>query len=133
VSTDPIEPWVRAAVKFRANGRCEWCGIGIDRPEIHHRLFRSRGGGHGPENLVALCGWGNTTGCHGRAHTDAAAAEAAGMSIPGGGDPFLVPIASVMFGGLTMWIHADGFTSFDGPDTRPTLTTGERETPGTIR
>jgi len=122
--SDPVEPWVREAVKFRSFGRCEWCGMAISRPDLHHRLFRSRGGGHGPENLVALCGWGNTTGCHGKAHTNAAEAEAAGMSIPRGGDPLLVPFRSVTFGGLLMWVHPDGFTSFDGPGSRSTITAG---------
>jgi hypothetical protein len=120
-----VEAWARAAVLFRADGRCEWCGRKVDRPELHHRLFRSRGGGHGPENLVALCGWGNTTGCHGRAHTQEQEARAAGMTIGHGGDPLDVPFASIMFGGLLMWVGADGFTSFDGPPPRPTITTSE--------
>lgn len=58
---------VRDTVHDRAGGRCEGCGE--FRPlELHHRRFRSRGGKHTVSNLVALCGWGNHTGCHGRAH-----------------------------------------------------------------
>jgi hypothetical protein len=114
--SDPIPAWSRAAVNFRAMGRCEWCGKRAERLEMHHRLYRSRKSNrHGPENLVGLCGWGNTTGCHGKAHTDRAAAEAAGMSIPSHVEPLTVPIFSNVFQ-LTMWIAADGFTQFHKPD-----------------
>ncbi|WP_136043328.1 HNH endonuclease [Microbacterium sp. K22] len=58
---------VRTAVHERAKGRCEGCGR-IAPLELHHRKYRSRGGKHTASNLVALCGWGNHTGCHGRAH-----------------------------------------------------------------
>ncbi|MFJ6427506.1 HNH endonuclease [Microbacterium maritypicum] len=50
---------VRAAVHERAQGRCEGCGR-IAPLELHHRKYRSRGGTHTVENLVALCGWGIT-------------------------------------------------------------------------
>ena len=59
---------VRSIVETRADGRCEGCGLRTTT-ELHHRLFRSRGGPHSPENLLALCGWGNHTGCHGAAHS----------------------------------------------------------------
>ena len=52
----------------RADGRCEGCGLPAPL-ERHHRRFRSRGGKTTPENLILLCGWGNHTGCHGRAHS----------------------------------------------------------------
>jgi hypothetical protein len=60
---------VRKAVLERAAGRCEGCGAQVGT-ELHHRVYRSRGGRHEAENLVALCGWGNHTGCHGQAHND---------------------------------------------------------------
>ena len=43
---------------------CVFCG----RPatEQHHVVFRSQGGGKGP--TVSVCGWGNTSGCHGLLH-----------------------------------------------------------------
>lgn len=47
---------------------------------IHHRQ-RRREGGHGVENLIALCGSG-TTGCHGWAHANPAAARALGYILP---------------------------------------------------
>lgn len=34
--------------------------------ERHHVVFRSQGGGDGP--TIPLCGHGNTSGCHGKAH-----------------------------------------------------------------
>lgn len=58
---------VRDTVYARADGRCEGCGK-FAPTELHHRRFRGRGGKHTISNLVALCGWGNHTGCHGRAH-----------------------------------------------------------------
>lgn len=64
---------VRKAVLERAEGRCEACGKGAPL-ELHHRVYRSRGGKHSPANLVALCGGssglpgGNHSGCHGDAH-----------------------------------------------------------------
>ena len=55
------------AAAERADGRCEGCGTYAPL-ELHHRRFRGRGGKHLVENLVALCGSGNHTGCHGQAH-----------------------------------------------------------------
>lgn len=52
----------------RADGKCEGCGKYAPL-ERHHRRFRSRGGKTTVENVVLLCGWGNHTGCHGRAHS----------------------------------------------------------------
>lgn len=59
----------RRTIETRSGGVCESCG---DRPasEIHHRQYLSRGGSHDVHNLAHLCGWGNHTGCHGRAHKD---------------------------------------------------------------
>lgn len=55
-------------VRERSFGLCEGCGM---RPatEMHHRLYRSHGGLDTVENLLHLCGRGNTSGCHGDAHT----------------------------------------------------------------
>lgn len=105
---------VREATKFRANGACEWCGRKVDRPDLHHRLFRSRGGGPSGSNAVALC-----RECHGAAHGrlegDYDAAVAAGISIPGGVDPATVPMLNRMFG-LEMWILPNGDFVFADPD-----------------
>lgn len=53
--------------KNRSGGQCEGCLVEY-ATELHHRKFRSRGGGHEVSNLLHLCGWGNTSGCHGKAH-----------------------------------------------------------------
>lgn len=68
-------PAVRAQILQRAGGRCESCGTTTDHLEIHHRRYRSRGGPGTAENGLALCGWGNHTGCHGWAHSGALAAS----------------------------------------------------------
>lgn len=59
----------RRIVEQRSQGVCEGCG---DRPasDIHHRQYLSRGGSHDVHNLLHLCGFGNASGCHGRAHSD---------------------------------------------------------------
>lgn len=127
---------IRAAVLFRANGRCEWCGRWTQALNLHHRLYRSRrfradgGGIHDGGNLVALCGSGNHTGCHGRAHGagpgDYDAAIAAGMTIPSGGSPAAIPIRSVWFR-LDAWLLPNGDFAFEptgsvDPAAVPTIT-----------
>lgn len=45
-----------------------WCiTCGRPYPERHHAVPRSQGGADGPE--LHLCGQGNTSGCHGEAHS----------------------------------------------------------------
>lgn len=115
-----VTPATRLALANRSHGRCEWCGHGGKRLEVHHRLFRSRGGKHDASNLVMLCGWGNHTGCHGRAHGaqvgDTEAAERAGMSLRSGSNPAAIEIRSVVFG-IPMWLLPDGDVVFDRPPT----------------
>ncbi|WP_300345186.1 HNH endonuclease signature motif containing protein [Nesterenkonia sp.] len=93
----------RVAVEERADGKCEGCGR-IAPLELHHRRFRSRGGKHTVSNLVALCGWGNHTGCHGKAHS-ADPPEGWAISQYGKYDDELVPFQAVE--GL-VWLTADG-------------------------
>lgn len=81
----------RQILARRALERCEWCGQAEGR-EVHHRKFRSRQGGDGLGNLVLLCGFGNTSGCHGRAHTEAAEATRLGFTVPSWGDPTSTPV-----------------------------------------
>lgn len=134
---------IRAAVLNRANGRCEWCGRWTQGLNLHHRLFRSRrirldgGSIHDGDNLVALCGSGNHTGCHGKAHGAIEggydAAVAAGMTIPSGGSPAATPIRSVWFR-LDAWLLPNGDFVFEpshavDPTTVPTLTPGKAEGP----
>lgn len=78
----------RRLVEQRSGGVCESCGVRY-ASDIHHRQYRSRGGTHDVHNLIHLCGWGNHTGCHGKAHTDG---ETSGMSIRRGYRSVLIPM-----------------------------------------
>lgn len=84
-----------SAVKKRSGGVCEGCGQ-AKATDVHHRLYRSRGGLDAAENLLHLCGGpsglpgGNHSGCHGVAHT--AEGEARGWSVRSGHDPSEVPV-----------------------------------------
>lgn len=99
----PIPAAVRKAVLRRADGRCERCGR--EGPlELHHRRYRSRGGKHLVVNLVALCGWGNHTGCHGWAH-QGREANLLGYSIASWADPATEPVVR---DGQACLLHEDG-------------------------
>lgn len=87
------------AALLRDGYRCAWCGASDVRLEVHHRAGKGIGGSRELDhlaNLVSLHGWGNHTGCHGRAHGaavgDREAALAAGMTLPRGTDPSTVPV-----------------------------------------
>lgn len=64
---DPITDYTRTLLNERSLGLCELCGH--PATNIHHRLPRGMGGTrraiHTVEWLLHLCGWGNSTGCHG--------------------------------------------------------------------
>lgn len=78
----------RRLIELRSGGVCESCG---DRPasDVHHRQYLSRGGSHDVHNLVHLCGFGNASGCHGRAHTNG---WQEGLSIGRGYRSELIPL-----------------------------------------
>lgn len=80
---------VRNTVLDRANGLCEGCGAATNL-ELHHRKFRSRGGQHSASNIIALCGWGNHTGCHGKAHS---ANPPEGWAVHSWDHPAIEPVA----------------------------------------
>jgi hypothetical protein len=82
---------VRNTIRDRSGNTCEGCGANGPL-ELHHRKFRSRGGKHAASNIVALCGWGNHTGCHGRAHSDD---PPAGWAVNSWGNPVVIPFLSV--------------------------------------
>ena len=46
----------------RDGWRCQSCGARSNL-EVHHKEFRSQGGGDSEENLITLC-----PGCHSRVH-----------------------------------------------------------------
>lgn len=89
---------LQTAVLQRDGYRCAWCGRYDLALEVHHRAGKGMGGSRTLDhlaNLISLCGWGNHTGCHGRAHTDRAAAEDAGMTVPRGVDPTGIPVGYI--------------------------------------
>ena len=95
----PVEftPKVRAMILERAGGRCEGCGHYV-KTEAHHRLYKTRGGRGTVANGLALCGLGNTSGCHGIAHTGKkeegriVTGEDLGWSLPSRSDPLVMPV-----------------------------------------
>jgi len=74
----------REALYARARGRCEHCGTSLDDSgmEAHHRKLRSAGGGHGLENLAALC-----PTSHKYMHEHPAHARMLGFIVSAYGDP----------------------------------------------
>lgn len=91
------------AVMARAGGLCEVCGL-RRATEVHHRLHRSHGGPDTVENQLAVCGWGNHTGCHGRAHSDSLR-YVNGWAVRSGYDPGAV---WVLYRGRRAYLTADG-------------------------
>lgn len=87
--------------RARSFGLCEICGI-HPATEIHHRQYRSRGGRHETANLLHVCGWGNHTGCHGKAHTEG---HDNGWAVPSGANPADV---QVLYRGQWMYLTEDG-------------------------
>jgi hypothetical protein len=53
---EDIPLWVRRAVHARDQGKCRWCGRTNAGIHLHHVIYRSNGGKHLLENLIALCG-----------------------------------------------------------------------------
>lgn len=99
--TKGIPANVRQIVERRSRGICEGCNAAA-ATEMHHRLFRSRGGGHEVANLIHLCGWGNHTGCHGIAHSGKQG-EANGWALPSSVDPSDAPENRPIWDGLGWW------------------------------
>ena len=79
---------------------------------MHHRILRSQGGRNDPENLVALCGSG-TTGCHGWAHHERAAARPGGWTLRPTDDPAVIPLDS-WDRGLILFDHDWNWMIFTG-------------------
>jgi hypothetical protein len=120
-SGDDPSPEVRAVVEDRDLGWCVRCGLAVgDGPQsIHHRIRRSQGGSHQPDNLILLCGSG-TTGCHGWVHAHPAAARDFGWLLKSTENPLDVPVAYArQEGGFTeYWLTADGRREAGSPQER---------------
>jgi len=91
------------ALKKRSGGVCEHCGVNEAR-EAHHRQYRSRRGPSTLSNALHLCGRGNTSGCHGKAHSGAIG-ETTGLAIRSGHTPSRVPFFRLFDG--TWWLLDD--------------------------
>lgn len=90
-------------VNLRAKGVCEGCGV-LPALEVHHRKFRGRGGRDEVVNLIALCGLGNMSGCHGIAHSGTRGTEL-GWAVSASADPGEV---LVIYRGRLSKLHPDG-------------------------
>lgn len=116
-----IAPAVAQLVDQRDEGTCVSCGRSGAK-DRHHRRFKQMGGSSLPDtdsaqNLVTLCGWGNTGGCHGLAHTDDDWARSQGYRIPTDANPLEVPIRHHLWG--EVYLRADGCFDFMAPAERP--------------
>lgn len=84
----PEERAARKVVRQRSQGACEVCGR-TGATNMHHR--RKAGRVWTPENLIAVCGWGNASGCHGHIERNPAASREQGWIVPSHRDPARVP------------------------------------------
>ena len=100
----------RAVIRKRSGSICEACG---ERPavQVHHRLYKSRGGRGNVANGLDVCGFGNSAGCHGAAHT--LFGEQQGWSIRSGFDPLKVAVSHAVHG-LVMFDDDGGFETTNG-------------------
>lgn len=94
----------RTVLYIRAGGRCEHCGADLNTTglEAHHRKLRSQGGGHGVENLAALC----PTCHHDRIHAHPTYAVERGFIVPMRANP--CTRALVLHDGRTVRLNTDG-------------------------
>ncbi len=101
----------RAVIRDRDQDSCVRCGIHANAigASIHHRK-RRRDGGHAWSNLVVLCGSG-TTGCHGWATENPAAARADGVVVPSWDEPATTPI---LYRGQLVILGDDGSITWQG-------------------
>lgn len=83
-----FSPSIRRRIEERSGGVCEGC-LSAEAVEFHHRQFKSRGGLGTIPNALHLCGWGNHSGCHGKAHS---ADPPEGWAVHSWDDPRLVPV-----------------------------------------
>jgi len=93
-----IPPGTRRLIETRSDGTCEGCGQ-APATDMHHRKYRSRGGTHAIDNILHLCGSGNTSGCHGRAHT--AEGTELGWSVQSWDDEQHIPVS---YRGVDRWL-----------------------------
>jgi len=95
----------KKTIRERSGGVCEACGK-VPAAQVHHRLYKSRGGRGNVANGLAVCGMGNSAGCHGAAHS--LFGEQQGWSIRSGFDPLKVPVSHAAYG-LILFDDLGGF------------------------
>lgn len=98
----------RKLLAERSGGRCEICAVRLAR-EAQHRKNRSQGGTWDLSNLLHVCGFGNTSGCHGLIHQRPEAAYANGWSVRECFTPAHIPAwLTADFGRVYVWLRDDG-------------------------
>jgi hypothetical protein len=90
-------PEVVDACLERDHFSCVLCGMGIG-PEgrgvgwaLHHRLLRSQGPRHTPDNLITVCQLGASQ-CHDWIHGNPADARKGGWMLSGRQEPLAIPV-----------------------------------------
>lgn len=104
-------PDVVEACLDRDSYSCVLCGMGIG-PEgrgvgwaLHHRLLRSQGPRHTPDNLITVCQLGASQ-CHDWIHGNPADARKGGWLLSGRQEPLAVPV--LIAGQRWVYLGADG-------------------------
>ena len=100
----------RSRIEIRDEGLCVVCAM--PGREKHHRRRRRvnyDGLAHSAANGVTLCGWGNHTGCHGKAHGNVEWAKRRGLIVLPEQSPLEVPVLHVSRG-LIMFDNQGGWT-----------------------
>lgn len=94
---------VRPIIWRRCAGLCEYCGVALgdfECFEAHHRKLRSRGGGDGPENIVAT-----HPPCHDRIHARPESSQENGFMVSSWDDPASIPL---LYMGRLALLGSDG-------------------------
>lgn len=80
-STSDFSPGVKARVRKRSGGWCEFPGCTRHAQHFHHRLMRSQGGMGNVNNCAHLC-----TSCHGYVHANPTRSYELGLLVPSWAD-----------------------------------------------
>ena len=116
-SVAEFSPGVVESMWRRAFGSCERCGRSLVRAgrgwgwSAHHRQPRGMGGTSNSDlgkatNGLILCGHG-TAGCHGWVESNRREAVLAGLIVPSGESPAVVPVWLRLFGRVLLLENGD--------------------------
>jgi len=110
---------LRDKIYARAQGCCDYCGIGVpnDGWHLHHRQLRSGSGPDTPENCIVTHPW-----CHNQIHAEPLSSMETGFIVSRYRTPHLAPImihnrmwmvtASQYGGRVSLWMPTDEPGSF---------------------